>query len=81
MGREMGGKLLGGSMGMDGDTVELLLDRDHRYQYVPQRGFGLIKASRMVTATVPMLEHALWCQGKGDNEVNPLGSKMFPLEM
>jgi hypothetical protein len=35
----------------------------------------------MMTATVPMLEDALWCQGKGDKEVSPLGSKMFPLEM
>ena len=28
-----------------------------------------------------MLEHALWCQGKGDKEISPNGSKMFPLEM
>ena len=28
-----------------------------------------------------MLEHAIWCQGKGDKKVTPLGSKMFPLEM
>ena len=35
----------------------------------------------MVHATVPMLEHAVWCQGIGDKSVNPNGSKMFPEQM
>jgi hypothetical protein len=39
------------------------------------------KACRSMTAKAPMLEHALWCQGKGDKEVCPQRPKMFPLEM
>ena len=58
-----------------------LLDSTIAPLEVPQRGFGLIKASRSMTATVCMLEHALWCQGKGDKEISPNGSKIFPLEM
>jgi len=34
-----------------------------------------------MTAKVHMLEHALWCQGKGDKDVSPQGLKMFPMEM
>ena len=34
-----------------------------------------------MTAAICMFEHAIWCQGKGDMEMSPNGSKMFPLEM